>query len=52
MSEFEKDVLVEQIIERYKNFEIEKELAERELRLVGCTETEVKMALGQVLLNG
>jgi hypothetical protein len=48
----EKDFKVEQILEQYKNFEIQKELAERELRMVGCTETEIKLALGQVLLNG
>lgn len=52
MTKIEKDFKVEQIVEQYKNYEIEKDLAERELRMVGCTESEIKLALGQVLLNG
>jgi hypothetical protein len=52
MTAFEKDVQVDQIVEQYKNYEIDRELAERDLRLLGCTESEIKMALGQVLLNG
>ena len=48
----ELDYKIEQIVEQYKNFEIEKDVAQRELRMLGLENTDVERALGMVLLNG
>ena len=52
MSEFEKSEKATLIIEQYKKGEFSKEVAERELRLLGYDLYEVRNALGQVQLNG
>jgi len=51
MPDFEKDLRVEEVVERYRNFDIQKPVAERELRLLGLNETQVRLALGQHLLE-
>ena len=52
MSEIEKDMRVQDIIDRLRNFQLSEEVAKRDLMLMGLTETEVRLALGQVVLRG
>lgn len=47
------DIQVQQIVEQYKNFEMGEDLAKRELRMLGLTLQEIKIALEEaVLLKG
>lgn len=50
MTNFEKDAHVANIVEQFRNFEIMKDVAERELKLLGLNEAEIKMALGAKML--
>jgi len=57
MSEIEKtlmtDIQIQQIVEQYKNFELSEDLAKRELRMLGLSLQEIKIALQEsVLLKG
>jgi len=52
MSELEKDMRVQDIVERFRNNELSEEVAKRDLQMMGLTETEVRLAMGQVLLKG
>jgi len=52
MTRFEDSFKVQEIAEQFRNFEIDKDVAERELRLLGLNEDQVKFALGQVILEG
>ena len=52
MSEIEKDMRVQDIIDRLRNNSMNEEVARRDLMLMGLTETEIRLALGQVVLKG
>lgn len=52
MSDFEKDLRVQDIIDRLRSNELSEEVAKRDLQMIGLTETEVRLAMGQVLLRG
>lgn len=52
MSDLEKDFRVQDIVERFRNNELSEEVAKRDLQMIGLTETEVRLALGQVVLKG
>jgi len=52
MSDLEKDLRIQDVIERFRNNELSEEVAKRDLQMMGLTETEVKLAMGQVVLKG
>lgn len=52
MSDFEKDLRVQDIIDRYRSNELSEDVAKRDLQMIGLTETEVRLAMGQVVLKG
>lgn len=52
MSDFEKDLRVQDIIDNFRNFRLSEEVARRDLMLMGLTETEIRLAMGQVVLRG
>jgi len=53
MSDLEKDMKVNLIIEEYREGKYSKELVERELRLMGMDRFEIQKAIGEVVqLNG
>jgi len=52
MSDLEKDFRVQDIIERLQKNELSEEVAKRDLQMMGLTETEVRLAMGQVVLRG
>jgi hypothetical protein len=52
MSDLEKDFRVQDIVERFRNKELSEEVAKRDLQMIGLTETEVRLAMGQVVLKG
>mgnify|MGYP000246823739 CR=1 FL=1 len=52
MSDLEKDFRVQDIVERFRNKELSEEVARRDLQMIGLTETEVRLAMGQVVLKG
>lgn len=52
MSDLEKDLRVQEVIDQFRNKLLSEEVARRDLMLMGLTETEVRLALGQVVLKG
>jgi len=52
MSDLEKDLRIQDVIERFRNNELSEEVAKRDLQMMGLTETEVRLAMGQVVLKG
>lgn len=52
MSDLEKDLRVQDIIDRFRNFQLSEEVVKRDLMLMGLTETEIRLAMGQVVLRG
>jgi len=52
MSNLENSLQADQIVEQYKNLKFDKAVAERKLRLLGLNETQLRLALGQILLEG
>jgi hypothetical protein len=52
MSDLEKDFRVQDIIDNFRNFRLSEEVARRDLMLMGLTETEIRLAMGQVVLRG
>lgn len=52
MSDLEKDFRVQDIVDKFRNNSMNEEVARRDLMLMGLTETEIRLALGQVVLKG
>lgn len=52
MSDLEKDLRVQDIVDRFRSNELSEEVAKRDLQMMGLTETEVRLAMGQVVLKG
>lgn len=52
MSDLERDLRVQDVIDQFRNNVLSEEVARRDLMLMGLTETEVRLALGQVVLKG
>jgi hypothetical protein len=52
MSDLEKDLRVQDIIDRLRSNELSEDVAKRDLQMMGLTETEVRLAMGQIVLKG
>jgi len=52
MNQLENQERADQIVESFKNYEITRDVATRELQLLGLDLNEVRQALGAVQLNG
>lgn len=52
MSDLEKDLRVQDIIDQFRNNMLSEEVARRDLMLLGLNETEIRLAMGQVVLKG
>ena len=52
MSDLEKDLRVQDIIDQFRNNMLSEEVARRDLMLLGINETEIRLAMGQVVLKG
>lgn len=52
MSDLEKDLRVQDIIDQFRNKMLSEEVARRDLMLLGLNETEIRLAMGQVVLKG
>lgn len=52
MSDLERDLRVQDVMDKFRNNELSEGSARRDLQMMGLTETEVRLALGQVVLKG
>lgn len=51
MTDLEREALVDDVMERFLDLEIDRSVAERELRLLGLNEERIQRALGKAFLT-
>jgi hypothetical protein len=52
MSDLEKDLRVQLIVDQFRDNKLSEDSARRDLQQMGLTETEVRLAMGQIVLKG